>query len=90
MPEVRTIICGEPDAEGPLGAKEAGEGTTAPVGPAIANAIAAATGIRFHSLPIDPEKIWRALKENKATGKTTFGDEGLEEQFAHMPELKPW
>lgn len=66
MPRVQTILCGEPDEEGTFGAKEAGEGTTAPVGPAIVNAINRATGIKFHHLPLTPEKVWRAIKEKKA------------------------
>jgi len=61
-----TIICGEPDEEGPFGAKEAGEGSTAPVGPAIVNAINRATGLKFHDLPVTAEKVWRAIKEKKA------------------------
>lgn len=66
MPNIQTIICGEPDAEGPFGAKEAGEGSTAPVTPAIISAINRATGLKFNELPVTPEKIWRALKEEKA------------------------
>ncbi len=63
MPEIQTILCGEPDPNGPFGAKEAGEGSTAPVAPAIANAISAATGLKITKLPLSPENIWRALKE---------------------------
>ena len=63
MPEIQTIFCGDPDPVGPFGAKECGEGSTAPVAPAIANAIADATGICFNKIPINPEALWRALKE---------------------------
>ena len=66
MPPVKTILCGDPDDEGPFGAKEAGEGTTAPVGPAIVNAINRATAIKFHDLPLTPENVWRALRNKKA------------------------
>lgn len=66
MPRIRTITCGKPDEEGPFGAKEAGEGSTPPVAPAIVNAINRATGLKFHELPITPEKLWRAVKEKKA------------------------
>lgn len=66
MPRIQTILCGGPDEEGTFGAKEAGEGVTAPVGPAIVNAINRATGIKFHHLPLTPEKVWRAIKEKKA------------------------
>ncbi len=61
MPKMRTFYDFTPDAEGPLGAKEAGEGSAAPVAPAIANAVNMATGIYFTELPLDPEHIWRAL-----------------------------
>jgi CO/xanthine dehydrogenase Mo-binding subunit len=88
MPHITSIVCGQPDPEGPLGAKEAGEGSTAPVGPAIGIALNRATGLKFHSLPITPEKIWRALKEHEATGREHFGDEGLEEKFNAIPAMR--
>jgi putative selenate reductase molybdopterin-binding subunit len=31
------------------------------VAPAVANAIAHASGVRLRNLPLTPEKIWRAL-----------------------------
>jgi CO/xanthine dehydrogenase Mo-binding subunit len=30
---------------------------------AVANAIAAATGVRLHELPMTPPRVWRALRE---------------------------
>ncbi len=39
-----------------------GETTLPPVMPAIANAVARATGVRIHDLPITPEKILRGLR----------------------------
>ncbi len=66
MPEIKTIFCGVPDEVGPYGAKECGEGSTAPVAPAIVNAVASATGLRPHKLPIDPEHLWRLLRERDA------------------------
>jgi len=71
MPRIQTILCGKPDADGPFGAKEAGEGSTAPVAPAIVNAINSALGVKFHELPVTPERIWRAIKERDATAKKT-------------------
>jgi CO/xanthine dehydrogenase Mo-binding subunit len=50
---------------GPFGAKGMGEGGLLPVASAIANAIARAAGIRFYELPITPEKVWRALAEQR-------------------------
>jgi CO/xanthine dehydrogenase Mo-binding subunit len=49
--------------EGPWGAKGVGEGTMVCSSPAIANAIYDAIGIRFHDIPITPEKVLKALKE---------------------------
>ena len=90
MPPVKSIICGQPDPVGPMGAKEAGEGSTAPVGPAICNAISKATGLKFHRLPVDSETIWRGLKQKRETGNVDVGMEGLAEKFANMPDVKPF
>jgi len=49
--------------DGPWGAKGVGEGTMVCSAPAIANAIYDAIGIRFHDIPITPEKVLRALKK---------------------------
>lgn len=64
-PEIETILVESIDPEGPLGAKEAGEGSLAAVIPAVANAIYDAVGVRITSLPITPEKILRALREKQ-------------------------
>ena len=87
MPPIKTIICSEADPEGPMGAKEAGEGSTAPVGSAIGNAVNYATGLTLRELPITPERIWRALKERERTGKTAFGAEDQRDKFNNMPPL---
>jgi len=60
MPPVESIIVENPDAEGPYGAKEAGEGPLNPVPPAIANAVYDAIGVRFDATPITRDKILRA------------------------------
>jgi CO/xanthine dehydrogenase Mo-binding subunit len=49
------------DRIGPLGAKSQGECAINPVAPAIANAVANATGIRFAYLPLTPDRIFAAL-----------------------------
>jgi CO/xanthine dehydrogenase Mo-binding subunit len=49
------------DRIGPLGAKSQGECAINPVAPAIANAVANATGIRFADLPLTPDRIFAAL-----------------------------
>ena len=49
------------DTTGPLGAKAQGECAINPVAPAIANAVANATGVRFASLPLTPDRIFSGL-----------------------------
>jgi CO/xanthine dehydrogenase Mo-binding subunit len=65
MPKITLKYDYPPDPEGPFGAKECGEGTAAPIAPAIANAVHMATGLRITELPLDPEHIWKMLKEQK-------------------------
>ncbi|SPF50858.1 4-hydroxybenzoyl-CoA reductase subunit alpha [Syntrophobacter sp. SbD1] len=59
--EVAHIDTYEP--EGPMGAKEAGEGLAIPTAPAIAEAVFHATGYRCRDLPITPEKILNGMEE---------------------------
>jgi CO/xanthine dehydrogenase Mo-binding subunit len=49
------------DKVGPLGAKAQGECAINAVAPAIVNAVADATGVRFTSLPLSPEHIFDRL-----------------------------
>jgi CO/xanthine dehydrogenase Mo-binding subunit len=51
------------DPYGPLGAKPLGEAPIIPVAPALGNALADATGIRFHSLPLSADRIYAPLAE---------------------------
>jgi 4-hydroxybenzoyl-CoA reductase subunit alpha len=51
------------ETDGPFGAKEAGEGLACPTAPAIADAIAKATGHNITNLPITPEKVLAILDE---------------------------
>ncbi len=50
------------DGPGPFGAKGLGEGGIVAAAPAIANAIYQATGVRIKTLPLTPERVWRALR----------------------------
>jgi len=54
--------------EGPYGAKGVSELPTIVIAPAVANAVYNATGIRFLSPPLTPEKVARAIWENTKTG----------------------
>lgn len=50
---------------GPFGAKESGEGNLVSVAPAIANAVYDAIGVRIKDLPLTPDRIKKALEEQK-------------------------
>lgn len=66
---IKSIILENYNPDGPFGARGCGEAPISPVGPAVANAVFDAIGIRFYDLPITPEKILMALK-NKSTRKS--------------------
>jgi CO/xanthine dehydrogenase Mo-binding subunit len=63
--EFESILIEDANGPGPYGAKGLGEGGIIPVAPAVANAVAWSTGARVKSLPLTPEKVWRALREAK-------------------------
>jgi len=49
------------DTIGPLGAKSQGECAINPVAPAVSNALANATGVRYAHLPFTPDRLFAAL-----------------------------
>ncbi len=53
------------DGPGPYGAKGMGESGIVSVAPAVGNALYSATGARVRDLPLTPERVWRALRDNK-------------------------
>jgi carbon-monoxide dehydrogenase large subunit len=65
IPPLTTVLLEDPVGPGPFRAKSIGEGSTSPVAPAIANAVADACGVRILDLPITAEKIYFALKAGK-------------------------
>ena len=64
VPRIESIIVEHPGLIGPYGAKGVGEPPNVEPPATVANAIAAAIGIRITSLPITAEKIVMALREN--------------------------
>jgi xanthine dehydrogenase molybdenum-binding subunit len=63
MPSIRTILLETaPDPGGPFGAKGIGEDPIIAIGPAIANAIFDAIGVRFRHYPITPEQVLQGLR----------------------------
>jgi CO/xanthine dehydrogenase Mo-binding subunit len=61
VPEIDTLIVEVPAPHGPLGAKGVGEAPVVGGPAAVANAIAAATGVRLRELPMTPPRVWAAL-----------------------------
>jgi CO/xanthine dehydrogenase Mo-binding subunit len=65
VPPIETLLIEVPAPDGPFGAKGVGEPPVCGVPAAIANGIAAATGIRPDVLPMTPVRVW-ALLQNPA------------------------
>lgn len=61
VPELRLILVTDSPGPGAFGAKSVGELSPSAVAPAVANAIARATGARVTSIPITPERLLRAM-----------------------------
>jgi len=74
-PPIEVGIVESIDPHGPFGAKEAGEGSLAAFLPALTNAIADATGLRFNDLPVTPDRVFAALeKREREAGRKRNGD----------------
>ena len=67
MPDLVSIFIETKEPSHPFGVKAVAEIPMDGVAPAIGNAIKDAIGIDINTLPITPEKIWKALKRKKLT-----------------------
>ena len=61
LPMIDTVIVEVPNPGHPYGVRGVGETGITPPLPAVANAIAQATGVRFNSLPMSPPKVLAAI-----------------------------
>jgi len=81
VPEVSVIFVENPDGLGPYGAKSLGEPACEIAAPAIANAVANATGRRIRELPLTLERVLlgRKLsrKEERGSVKAREAERGL-------------
>jgi CO/xanthine dehydrogenase Mo-binding subunit len=68
--EFHTVLLENGDGPGPYGVRGMGEGGLLSVAPSVTNALARATGVRVRDLPLTPERVWRALKEQKGDSST--------------------
>lgn len=64
-PPIEVTIVETHDANGPFGAKEAGEGPQLSTVPAIANALHDATGVWFAKAPFTPDLVLKELDRSK-------------------------
>jgi len=63
MPEeVKSLVLEYPDPIGPWGVRGMGEMPFICVAPAVVSGVHDATGVRFSSLPLTPERVWRGLQ----------------------------
>jgi CO/xanthine dehydrogenase Mo-binding subunit len=65
LPMIDTVIVEVPNPGHPYGVRGVGETGITPPLPAVANAIAAATGARMRSLPMSPPKVLAAIKAGR-------------------------
>jgi len=70
VPRVESILVEHPSAIGPYGAKGVGEPPNMEPPAAVANAVAAATGLRITSLPITAEKIALARADERPPSRS--------------------
>ena len=73
--EFHTLLVENRDGIGPYGSRGMGEGGIFSVAPAVASALARATGVRIRDLPLTPERVWRALRNegDEARGTRSRG-----------------
>jgi CO/xanthine dehydrogenase Mo-binding subunit len=65
VPDIDTVIVEVPAPDGPFGAKGIGEAPVIPGPAAVANAVAAAAGVRLRELPMTSARVWQALGDAK-------------------------
>ncbi len=64
-PEIVSFVVEDAASEGPYGAKGVGEISSIPTTPAITSAIHNAVGVRVLSLPVDQDKLLRAMRSGQ-------------------------
>lgn len=70
VPVTEVLFADTVDRLGPRGAKSMSEAPYNPVAPALANAIADATGTRPRGLPIQRDRLWELLRATSAVAPT--------------------
>jgi CO/xanthine dehydrogenase Mo-binding subunit len=68
VPPIELEIVEVPAPDGPFGAKGIGEAPVIAAAAAVANAVAAAVGVRMRELPMTPGRVWAALSDGAGRG----------------------
>jgi CO/xanthine dehydrogenase Mo-binding subunit len=66
LPMIEAVMIEVPASEGPYGLRGVGEVPIVPPGAALANAIQRATGARLTELPMNPERVFWAMRQAAA------------------------
>jgi CO/xanthine dehydrogenase Mo-binding subunit len=66
--EMSCLIVDDRDGPGPYGAKGISEGSLLCIAPAVAAAVTQAAGVVVRDLPLSPERVWRAMREQRVEG----------------------
>jgi xanthine dehydrogenase molybdenum-binding subunit len=80
---LHTFFAQSYEPSGPFGAKGVGEAATNPCAAAYANAIHNATGVRFRTLPISPERVLAAMLEREAAAEPTTDMTAVAGSYGH-------
>ncbi|MHB8584392.1 MAG: xanthine dehydrogenase family protein molybdopterin-binding subunit [Thermoplasmatota archaeon] len=86
MPEVEVHLVESMDADGPFGAKEAGEGPLLPILPAVLNAIYDAVGVRVCDLPATPDRVLTLIDAKAAGAEQTLRKPAKPTRRIHLPD----
>jgi CO/xanthine dehydrogenase Mo-binding subunit/aerobic-type carbon monoxide dehydrogenase small subunit (CoxS/CutS family) len=70
IPRTEVLVVESHDSVGPMASKGIAESCVNPVAPALANALADATGVRYRSLPLTPERIYGQLSSRRSAPAT--------------------
>jgi CO/xanthine dehydrogenase Mo-binding subunit/aerobic-type carbon monoxide dehydrogenase small subunit (CoxS/CutS family) len=70
VPRTEVLLVDSTDSVGPMRAKGMAECCINPVAPALANAVADATDVRYRSLPLSPELIFSRLRDSRLVPTT--------------------
>ena len=68
LPMIETVIVEVPNPGHPYGVRGVGETSIVPPLAAVANAVAAAAGVRLTEVPMSPPRVLKAIGEAKAAG----------------------